>query len=189
MSSTRTGGRSRPPATRVGSRSRGVRWTVSGRGVAEPPSSRALRLVRAVLGDVTGVVARVALVLVGRVVLLVDDDQAELLDGREHGRARPDRDPRLADAQPAPLVVALAVGERGVQQRDGVAEAGGEPRHGLRRQRDLGHEHDHALVALERPGRRAEIDLGLARTGHAVQQPRLAGRRFDLRAARRSAPP
>ena len=56
-------------------------------------------------------------------MLLVDHDQAEVADRREDGRARADRDPRLAGAQPPPLVVALALAERGVQQRDGVAEA------------------------------------------------------------------
>jgi hypothetical protein len=56
-------------------------------------------------------------------VLLVDHDQPEPLDRREDRRARPDRDPRLARAQPPPLVVALALAERGVQQRDRVPEA------------------------------------------------------------------
>ena len=42
-------------------------------------------------------------------MLLVDDDQAEVLDRREHRRARADGDPRLAGPQAAPLVVALAL--------------------------------------------------------------------------------
>ena len=84
-------------------------------------------------------------------MLLVDDDQPEVGDGREHRRARADRDARLARAQPPPLVVALALAERRVQQRDGVAEARLEARDGLRRERDLGHEHDHALAALAAP--------------------------------------
>ena len=65
---------------------------------------------------------------------------------REHGRARADADARLAAAQPRPLVVALAVGELRVQDGDGVAEALHEPRDDLRRQRDLGHEHDHVAA-------------------------------------------
>jgi hypothetical protein len=49
-----------------------------------------------------------------------------------------------------------------VEDRDPVAEAAGEPARRLRRQRDLGDEHDRAEPALE--GRRAgaEVDLGLA---------------------------
>jgi hypothetical protein len=66
---------------------------------------------RAPAGDLARVVARVALLLVGRVVLLVDDDQAEPVDRREHGRARPDADPRLARAEPVPLVAPRAGGE------------------------------------------------------------------------------
>ena len=42
-------------------------------------------------------------------MLLVDHDEAEVGDRREHGRARADRDPRLARAQAPPLVVALAL--------------------------------------------------------------------------------
>ena len=60
------------------------------------------------LGDRAGVVARVALVLVGALVLLVDDDQAEVAQRREHGRARTDAHARLAAAQALPFVVALA---------------------------------------------------------------------------------
>ncbi len=126
------------------------------------------------LRDVAGVVARVALVLVGRVVLLVDHDQPEVAHRREDGRARADRDPRLAAPQPPPLVVALALAERRVQQRDGVAEARLEAPDGLRRERDLRHEHDHARAALERRRGRAQVDLGLARAGDAVEQVRAA---------------
>ena len=82
----------------------------------------------AALGDVPGVVARVALVLVGGVVLLVEHDQAEPLDRREDRRARADADARGTAAQPAPLVVALARRQLGVQDGDGVAEAVGEAR-------------------------------------------------------------
>ena len=112
-------------------------------------------------------------------MLLVDDDQPEVGDRREDGGARADRDPRLAGAQPPPLVVALALPQRGVQQRDGVAEAGLEAPDGLRRQRDLGHEHDHALPALQRRGGGPQVDLRLARAGDAVEEVRCARRALD----------
>src|SRR5262249_22757334 len=54
-------------------------------------------------GDLACVVARIALLLVGGVVLLVDHDQTWVGDRREDGGARPDADPRLARAQPPPL--------------------------------------------------------------------------------------
>jgi hypothetical protein len=85
-------------------------------------------------------------------VLLVDHDQPEVGDRREDRRARADRDARLAAAQPPPLVVSLALAERGVQQRDGVAETRLEATDRLRGERDLGHQHDHSLAALERRG-------------------------------------
>ena len=117
-------------------------------------------------------------------MLLVEDDQAEVVDGREDGAARADGDPGLVRPEAAPLVVALALGQRGVQQRDRVPEARLEARDRLRRERDLGHEHDHALPAGQARLRRAEVHLGLARAGDAVQQvgaARVDGReRVDL---------
>ena len=96
MSRIWTSGSGRP-STRPGRRSgRGTARTLSGRGVALPRSSSAPQRAARCDRDVAGVVARVAFVLVGGVVLLVDDDQTEVFDRREHGRARADADPRLA---------------------------------------------------------------------------------------------
>ena len=83
-------------------------------------------------------------------MLLVDDDEPEVADGREDRRARADAHARLARPQPRPLVVALPGRELGVQDGDGVAEAVGEARDDLRRQPDLGDEHDDPAAALER---------------------------------------
>jgi hypothetical protein len=49
-------------------------------------------------------------------------------------------------------------------------KAGGEPAHGLRRQRDLGHQHDRAAALLDRLADAAEVDLGLAAAGDAHEQ-------------------
>ena len=91
--------RSRPagigaPSTRRGQRRCAAALaTISGRGVALPATSTAPWSARAALGDVPRVVARVALVLVGGVVLLVDDDQAEVARSARRppsaGRRRP----------------------------------------------------------------------------------------------------
>src|SRR5262249_58983961 len=78
---------------------------------------------RALGGEVSGVVAGVALVLVGAVVLLVDDDQAGLLDRSEDGRSRANAHARLPPAQPPPLRITLARAQARVQHRDGIAEA------------------------------------------------------------------
>ena len=103
-------------------------------------------------------------------MLLVDDDQPDVVQRREHRRARAHADPRLAAAQAHPLVVALADAERRVQHGDDVAEAGLEAPQHLRGERDLGHEHDRRAPGLQRRLHRPEIDLGLARAGDALQQ-------------------
>ena len=125
-----------------------------------------------------GVVARVALVLVGGVVLLVDDDQPEVVDRREHGRARPDADPRLAAAQAQPLVVALARRRaRSAAPRRCRRSAPGSAPTICGVSAISGHEHDHACGRRASVARRgAQVDLGLARAGDAVQQQPLAGR-------------
>jgi hypothetical protein len=53
-------------------------------------------------GDVAGVVAGELVLLVGRVVLLVDDDEGGAVDGGEDGGARADGDARFARGEPGP---------------------------------------------------------------------------------------
>src|SRR5688572_20886936 len=72
--------------------------------------------------QVAGVVAEAILLLVGRVVLLVDDDEAEPRDRREECRAGADDRPRLAAPDAPPLRPALARPEPAVEHRDRVAE-------------------------------------------------------------------
>ena len=134
--------------------------------------------------DRARVVARVGLLLVGGVVLLVDADQAEARHRREDGRARSDDHRRLARDDPLALVAPLGLGQPRVEHGDPVAEASLEAPERLRRERDLGDEHDRAPASLERGGARLEIDLGLA----AARSPRRAGDgRRRRRAPRRSA--
>ena len=90
--------------------------------------------------------------------------------GAKTAERGPDADARLAAAQAPPLVVALAVGERRVQDGDAVAEPGPEAGHRLRREADLGDEDDRRAAAGERRLDRGEVDLGLARAGDAVQE-------------------
>ena len=121
-------------------------------------------------GDVAGVVARRLVLLVAGLVLLVHDDDAEFVDGREDGRARADDDARLASMDAVPFVVALAVAELAVEDGDGGAEAGGEALDGLGGEGDFGDENDGAAPFVERVGDALEEDLGLAARGDAVEE-------------------
>ena len=131
------------------------------------------------------VVARVALVLVGRVVLLVDHDQPEVADRREDGGARADRDPRLA-------ACAAAATRRSARPRRARSAAARRCRRSARWKRPTvcgvsaisGTSTITPSPALERRGRRAQVDLGLARAGDAVEQPARRPRATAATAAR-----
>ena len=124
-------------------------------------------------------------------MLLVDDDQPDVGHRREDRRARADADPRLAARAAAPTRRGARPGESArVQDGDRVAEALDEARDDLRRQRDLGHEHDDAAAGRERRRRGLQVDLGLPRAGDAVQeQPRRRAPRPGSRRARRAGRP
>ena len=129
---------------------------------------------RALRRDRARVVPRVGLLLEGRVVLLVDDDQPDPAHAREDRRASPDDDPRLASGDAVALVAALRVAERRVEDRDDVSEPLPEAPDGLRRERDLGDEDDRPQAALERRGAGLEVDLGLAAAGRPLEEDVLA---------------
>ena len=118
-------------------------------------------------------------------MLLVDDDHAEPGERREHRRARADRDPRVAAAQPRPLAQPRGLRQPGVQDRDEVAEPRAKPRGELRRQRDLGHQHQRGAPGGERGRDHPQVDLGLAAAGHAVQEERRERPALGLRVGTR----
>ena len=120
--------------------------------------------------DRARVVARVGVLLVRLVVLLVDDDQPEAPQRREHRRTCADDDAGVAAHDPLALVAALGLAERGMEHCDAVAESRAEPPDRLRGERDLRHEHDRAEPALERRSACLQVHLGLAGAGRAVQQ-------------------
>ncbi len=73
-------------------------------------------------GDVAGVVARRFFLLVRGIVFFVDDDQREIGDRGEDRGARADDHARVAALDAMPLLGALLVGERRVQDGNFVAE-------------------------------------------------------------------
>ena len=128
-------------------------------------------LERSPLGcDGARVVARVGVLLVGRVVLLVDADHAERRDRREDRRSGANDDRRRPARDPHALVPPFRLRQRRVEDRDPVAEPRAQAAYGLRRERDLRHEHDRALSPLERRGAGLEVDLRLAAAGRSVEE-------------------
>jgi hypothetical protein len=121
-------------------------------------------------------VARRLRLLVAGLVLLVENDRAQLTDGREDCRACANRDAPLARAQRAPRVEALAFRQRRMQHGDDIAEVRTKACDGLRRQRNLGHQYDCAAsLALHHFLQQLDVDQCLARAGHAAQQKRPHG--------------
>ncbi len=106
-------------------------------------------LARAHHRHVAGVIAHAVLLLVGRVVLLIDDDQAEIGVGQEQRRARADHDRHLARRHRRPGARALARRELRMPFRRPHAEALREAIEELRGERDLRHQDQH-LLALRR---------------------------------------
>ena len=115
-------------------------------------------------------VAGIALLFIGGLLLLVDHDEANALERREKRRARTDDDVGDPIEDAPPLVETLARRQGAVQKRDAVPETRDEPRDDLRGEDDLRHQDDHAVAARERRRRRTEIHLGLAARGHPVKE-------------------
>ncbi len=106
-------------------------------------------------------------------MLLIDDDQAQVVERKEQGRARARHHPNLAFGRPTPDAGAAARRQLGMPFGGRGAKAFCKAVPELRGQRDLGHQDQHLPARGQNFGDRLEIDLGLARTGHALQQDRL----------------
>ena len=122
-------------------------------------------------GHVPGRVTQTVVLLEGAVVLLVDDDDAQVGERRQHRRTGADHHLVRAVGAVQPGVEALRVRNPRVQG-GGSAETLLETRHGLRRQGDLRHQQQRLAAGLERLGDDAHVHLGLAAAGDAVEQVR-----------------
>ena len=103
-------------------------------------------------------------------MLLVDDDEAEVGERQEQGRARADNRARFAARRRRPDPLALALGQARMPFGRTRAEAGGEAIEKLRGQRNLRQQHERLAPVPQGLGDRLEIDLGLARACHAFEQ-------------------
>jgi hypothetical protein len=121
-------------------------------------------------GHIAPVVARRLFLLVAAVVLFVDHDQAQVAHRRKNARPCPHHYRGFAGADTPPLLGALDIGERAVQNGHPVAESQEElARHG-RGEGDFGHQQQGAAALRQHGFDGGEIDFGLSRTGDAVQQ-------------------
>ena len=111
--------------------------------------------------------------LEGRLVRLVDDDQAEVGVGQEQRRARADDHFRFARRDAPPRAAALRRAQARMPRHRSAAEAGLEALEERLGQRDLGKQDQRLAVLAEAFGDGFEIDLGLARAGHPVEQHRV----------------
>ena len=119
---------------------------------------------------VAGMIVRAVVLLVGLVVLFIDDDQAEIGIGQKQRRARADHDRRLAGRDRRPVARAGARRQFGMPFQRTHAKTLREAIEKLAGQRDLRHQDQRLLAAADRFGNRLEIDFSLARAGDAVEQ-------------------
>ena len=112
-------------------------------------------------------------------VLLIDHDQPEPVQGGEDRAARADHDLSLSLADPPPFDVSFDIGQMAVQNGDRV-EPLAKTAHRLRSQADFRDEDDRLFSETDRFGNRLKIDFRFAAAGYAVQKDRLVGSRSDV---------
>ncbi len=135
---------------------------------------------------VAGVIVHAVFLLVDRVMLFIDDDEAEIGIGQEQRRARAGDDADFAGGDRMPGAGADARAQLGMPLRRAHAEPRREAIEGLRGERDFRHQ-DQALAAPRyRFRHRLEIDLGLAGAGDAVEQRDRVAAGADTLAQRRA---
>ena len=91
--------------------------TFHGRSCAAENHCAAL-LLRPQNGDITSVIARRFLLLVGALMLFIDDDDSKVFERRKDGASRPDDNARTAGMNLPPLIEAFASREMAVKNGD-----------------------------------------------------------------------
>ena len=139
-------------------------------GVAEPRTTAAFAILARIDRDVAGMVARRLFLLVRRIVLFVDDDQREIGDRREDSRTRAHDHARFAALDAMPLLRALFVGERGMQDRNFVAEDLMQIGGNGGREADFRNQKNGGAARFKHRAHAGEINRRLARARYAVQK-------------------
>ena len=121
---------------------------------------------------VAGVIDGAILLLEGLFVFLVDNHQPQRRKGQEQGRTRAHHHLRFAPHHRAIGPAAFLLRQVAVPFRGPHAKTRREAFQKLDRQRDLRQQDQNLPVLAQGFGNRLEIDFGLARSGHAIQQMR-----------------
>ena len=120
-------------------------------------------------GHIAGMVPRDIVLFEGSLMFFVEDDQSQVWDRSEDGRAWSDDDLDIAIADPSPLKMAL--GSTHVRVQDGHrAEAVLKAAARLRCEADFRDQDDRLASEADRFFDGLHVDFGLAATGHAVEQ-------------------
>ena len=122
--------------------------------------------------DVAAVIHRRLTLLEGRLVLLVDHDEAQVRERSEDGRTRADHHPRLPERHRHPSVETLPGGKMAVPDDHlgaKVGETGAEPADRLRRQRDFRDEEDRGAAFGHDLADERHVDLRLAGARDTVE--------------------
>ena len=117
---------------------------------------------------------------VAGVMLLIEDDEADVGQGRVERRARAHHHLDFTRPRAAPEMMSFAVAEATVRHGDLAREAGGDAAQRLCGQRDFRDEEERLPTLLQRELDGAQINFGLAAAGYAVQQEAAPGGFADL---------
>ena len=124
---------------------------------------------------VAGVVMRAILLLVGLIVFFIDHDEAKIGVGQKQRGARAHHDRCFAGRDRGPVALPRPRGQFGMPFQRPHPEAQREAVEKLAGQRYFRHQDQRLLAATDDLGDRLEIDLGLARTGDAIEQRDMKG--------------
>ena len=126
----------------------------------------------AVFGYIHRMVAGGVFRLVAALLLLIDHDHTQIVQGREHRRTGAQHHPGFAPADAFPLVIPLASPQRAVQHGHLISKVRGKYPQQLGSQGDLRHQHQGRFSPGQQPLDQRDIYQCLSAAGDPVQQGR-----------------
>lgn len=141
-----------------------------GRGTAQ--QHHAPSLAGKLQSDLAGMVARLIVLLETRFVFFVEDNQAQVGQGRKHGRTAADQQAGFTAAQLPPRIVAFADAEVAVEHRHLARQASNKATHQLGREGNFGNQHKGLAAEPQRTGDCPQVDFSFAAASYAMQQKR-----------------